>query len=79
MPDVVAAQKPDVASASQRGPGHEQEVGIADVGGGQQLIINGQSLREGEDFTFDGSAERGDGKFLVYGGHGGDTLKGGAR
>jgi hypothetical protein len=44
---------------------------------GQQLIVNGQSLRAGEDFTFDGSAET-DGKFLIYGGHGTDILKGGA-
>jgi Ca2+-binding RTX toxin-like protein len=47
------------------------------VAAGQQLIVNGQSLRPGEDFTFDGSAER-DGKFLIYGGHGVDTLRGGA-
>jgi VCBS repeat-containing protein len=46
------------------------------VAAGQQLIVNGQSLREGEDLTFDGSAER-DGKFLVYGGHGLDLLRGG--
>jgi VCBS repeat-containing protein len=46
------------------------------VAAGHQLIVNGQSLREGEDFSFDGSAER-DGKFLVYGGHGVDTLRGG--
>jgi Ca2+-binding RTX toxin-like protein len=43
---------------------------------GQQLIVNGQSLRAGEDFTFNGSAEH-DGKFLVYGGHGVDHLTGG--
>jgi Ca2+-binding RTX toxin-like protein len=43
---------------------------------GQQLIVNAQSLRAGEDFTFDGSAEH-DGKFVVYGGHGTDILKGG--
>ena len=48
----------------------------ANVAARQQLIVNGQSLREGEDFTLDGSAER-DGKFLVYGGHGVDTLRGG--
>jgi Ca2+-binding RTX toxin-like protein len=46
------------------------------VAAGQQLIVNGSSLRAGEDFTFDGSAEH-DGKFLVYGGHGVDILKGG--
>ncbi|HYD37697.1 MAG TPA: M10 family metallopeptidase C-terminal domain-containing protein, partial [Allosphingosinicella sp.] len=44
---------------------------------GQQMIVNAQSLRVGEDFTFDGSAET-DGKFLVYGGHGVDDLTGGA-
>jgi Ca2+-binding RTX toxin-like protein len=47
------------------------------VASGQQLIVNAQSLRPGEDFTFDGSAES-DGKFLVYGGHGVDDLTGGA-
>jgi Ca2+-binding RTX toxin-like protein len=47
------------------------------VPAGQQLIVNGQSLRAGEDFTFDGSAES-DGKFLVYGGLGVDHLTGGA-
>src|SRR4051812_6288063 len=46
------------------------------VAAGQQLIVNAQSLRAGEDFTFDGSAEH-DGKFLVYAGNGVDTLKGG--
>jgi Ca2+-binding RTX toxin-like protein len=43
---------------------------------GQQLIVNAQSLRAGEDFTFDGSAEH-DGKFLVFGGRGVDHLTGG--
>jgi Ca2+-binding RTX toxin-like protein len=43
---------------------------------GQQLIVNAQSLRAGEDFTFDGSAEK-DGRFLIYGGHGVDDLTGG--
>ena len=47
------------------------------VAAGQQLIVNAQSLRAGEDFTFDGSAES-DGTFLVYGGHGVDDLAGGA-
>jgi Ca2+-binding RTX toxin-like protein len=42
-----------------------------------QMLVNAQSLRAGEDFTFNGSAET-DGMFLVYGGHGVDTLKGGA-
>jgi Ca2+-binding RTX toxin-like protein len=46
------------------------------VAAGQQLIVNAQSLRAGEDFTFNGSAEH-DGKFLVYGGHGVDHLTGG--
>jgi Ca2+-binding RTX toxin-like protein len=49
----------------------------ANVVGGTQLIVNAQSLRAGEDFTFDGSAET-DGKFLIYGGHGVDNLTGGA-
>jgi Ca2+-binding RTX toxin-like protein len=46
------------------------------VAAGQQLIVNAQSLRAGEDFTFNGSAET-DGRFLVYGGHGVDRLTGG--
>jgi serralysin len=46
------------------------------VTAGQQMIVNGQSLRVGEDFTFNGSAEH-DGTFLVYGGHGVDHLTGG--
>jgi Ca2+-binding RTX toxin-like protein len=46
------------------------------VAAGVQLIVNAQSLRAGEDFTFDGSAES-DGRFLVYGGHGVDDLTGG--
>jgi Ca2+-binding RTX toxin-like protein len=50
----------------------------SNVPAGFQLIVNAQSLRVGEDFTFDGSAETDGGMFLVYGGHGVDTLKGGA-
>ena len=49
----------------------------ANVAAGVQLIVNAQSLRTGEDFTFDGSAET-DGRFLVYAGHGVDILTGGA-
>jgi Ca2+-binding RTX toxin-like protein len=58
---------------------YDYDVTTADgnVASGQQLIVNAQSLRAGEDFTFDGSAES-DGKFLVYGGHGVDDLTGGA-
>ncbi|HYD36927.1 MAG TPA: calcium-binding protein, partial [Allosphingosinicella sp.] len=47
------------------------------VAAGQQLIVNAQSLRDGEYFTFDGSAES-DGSFLIYAGHGVDRLTGGA-
>jgi hypothetical protein len=43
---------------------------------GIQARINGSALLEGEDFTFDGSAET-DAKFVVYGGRGKDTLIGG--
>ena len=58
---------------------YDFDVTMADgnVAAGQQLIVNAQSLRAGEDFTFDGSAES-DGRFLVYGGHGVDDLTGGA-
>ncbi|MEA3063688.1 MAG: hypothetical protein QOJ27_116, partial [Sphingomonadales bacterium] len=47
------------------------------VAAGQQLIVNAQSLRAGEDLVFDGSAET-DGKFLIFASRGLDTLKGGA-
>ena len=49
----------------------------ANVPAGMQVIVNAQSLLAGEDFTFDGSAET-NGKFLIYAGHGVDTLRGGA-
>jgi Ca2+-binding RTX toxin-like protein len=57
---------------------YDYDVTTADgnVAAGQQLIVNAQSLRAGEDFTFDGSAET-DGRFLIYGGHGTDNLTGG--
>jgi predicted extracellular nuclease len=47
------------------------------VAAGAALKVNGSGLRAGENFTFDGSAET-DGQYLVYGGRGTDTLKGGA-
>ncbi|HYW16158.1 MAG TPA: calcium-binding protein, partial [Allosphingosinicella sp.] len=43
---------------------------------GVQARINGSALLEGEDFTFDGSAET-DARFVVYGGRGKDILTGG--
>jgi len=43
---------------------------------GVQARINGAALLEGEDFTFNGSAET-DASFVVYGGKGKDTLTGG--
>ena len=49
----------------------------SNVAAGTQLIVNGQSLLAGEDFTFNGSAET-DGTFLIYGGAGTDHLTGGA-
>ena len=48
------------------------------VAPGQQLRINAQSLQAGEDLVFDGSAETGGGRFLIYGGFGIETLTGGA-
>jgi hypothetical protein len=48
----------------------------ANVAAGETLIVNGSSLRAGEDFAFDGSAEN-DGKFLIFGGNGVDTFIGG--
>jgi Ca2+-binding RTX toxin-like protein len=57
---------------------YDYDIAAADnlVSAGRQLIVNAQSLRAGEDFTFDGSAET-DGRFLVYGGHGVDDFTGG--
>ncbi len=49
----------------------------ANVLPGQQLVVNGQSLLAGENFTFDGSAETDGGRYLVYGGRGTDDLTGG--
>ena len=43
---------------------------------GLQVRVNGTALLEGEDFTFNGSAET-NAKFVVYGGKGKDTLTGG--
>jgi Ca2+-binding RTX toxin-like protein len=43
---------------------------------GVQARINAAALLEGEDFTFDGSAEK-DASFVVYGGKGRDSLTGG--
>ncbi|HYJ84386.1 MAG TPA: calcium-binding protein, partial [Allosphingosinicella sp.] len=51
-------------------------VNDANFAAGVQARINGAALLEGEDFTFDGSAET-DAKFVVYGGKGVDTLTGG--
>lgn len=49
----------------------------ATVAPGVQFKVNGSNLLAGEDLTFNGSAEQ-DGTFLIYGGFGTDTLKGGA-
>ncbi|MEA3001238.1 MAG: hypothetical protein QOH81_26, partial [Sphingomonadales bacterium] len=48
----------------------------ANVAAGVQFIVDANRLRAGEDFTFDGSAER-DGSFFIYGGGGTDNLTGG--
>ncbi|HEX8616975.1 MAG TPA: Ig-like domain-containing protein, partial [Thermoanaerobaculia bacterium] len=47
------------------------------VAAGTQLQIDAGRLREGEDFTFDGSAET-DGSFRIAGGYGDEDLTGGA-
>jgi hypothetical protein len=48
----------------------------ANLGAGQQLVVTFNSLKAGEDVTFDGSAET-DGYFFTYGGLGTDHLTGG--
>jgi Ca2+-binding RTX toxin-like protein len=45
---------------------------------GQRLVLTANTLRAGEDFTFDGSAEA-NGAFLTYGGLGVDTITGGQK
>src|SRR5205085_6213146 len=48
----------------------------ANVAAGQLLTVNFNTLRSGENVTFNGSAET-DGSFLTYGGLGNDTVTGG--
>jgi len=48
----------------------------ANVAAGQTLTVNWNTLRAGEDVTFNGAAET-DGKFLTYGGAGVDHITGG--
>src|SRR5205085_7307325 len=48
----------------------------ANVGAGQLFTVNWNTLRAGENVTFNGSAET-DGSFLTYGGAGNDTITGG--
>ena len=48
------------------------------VAAGERLIVNASDLGAGNHLDFDGSAEL-DGRFLVYGGAGDDTIMGGAK
>ncbi|HEY0324658.1 MAG TPA: hypothetical protein VGC46_01605, partial [Allosphingosinicella sp.] len=48
----------------------------SNVAAGATLLVDGVTLRAGEDLTFDGSAET-DGNFLIYAGMGVDNLTGG--
>ena len=50
----------------------------ANVGAGQQLVVNFNTLAAGENVNFNGSAET-DGSFLFYGGLGADHLTGGGQ
>ena len=49
----------------------------ANVAAGATLLVDGTQLVAGESFTFNGAAET-DGKFILAGGNGVDTLTGGA-
>lgn len=49
----------------------------ATLAAGQVLTVDASSLRAGEDFTFNGSAET-DANFVIYGGRGTDNFTGGA-
>jgi Ca2+-binding RTX toxin-like protein len=48
------------------------------VAAGQQLVVSFNTLRAGENVTFNGAAET-DGTFLTYGGFGADVLTGGQK
>jgi Ca2+-binding RTX toxin-like protein len=50
----------------------------ANVAAGRQLVVTFNTLRAGENVTFNGSAET-DGTFLTYGGFGTDILTGGQK
>jgi Ca2+-binding RTX toxin-like protein len=50
----------------------------ANVAAGQQLVVTANTLRAGENFTFNGAAEL-DGSLLTYGGLGIDILTGGQK
>ena len=60
--------------------GHDYTLTMNDgnVATGERLIVNAAALGNDNHLTFDGSAEL-DGRFLVYGGAGDDTITGGAR
>lgn len=49
----------------------------AAVAAGQQMIVQGNTLRAGENLIFNGAAET-DGSFLMFAGLGGESLSGGA-
>ncbi|WP_324808341.1 Calx-beta domain-containing protein [Sphingomonas sp. LY29] len=49
----------------------------ASLAAGKNLVLQGNTLQAGEDFTFNGSAET-DGSFTVYGGFGVDNFTGGS-
>ena len=49
----------------------------ANVAAGQQLLVTAMSLQANETLNFNGSAET-NGRFLIFGGRGADTIVGGA-
>jgi Ca2+-binding RTX toxin-like protein len=57
---------------------YDLTTGDANVGAGERMVVTFNTLRDGENVTFDGSAES-DGWFLTYGGHGDDRLTGGSQ
>jgi Ca2+-binding RTX toxin-like protein len=64
------------ASAPESAPSYEVVLKNGNVASGATLIVNGSSLGEAQALSFDGSAVA-DGRLRIFGGAGGDVLRGG--
>ncbi|HET9640380.1 MAG TPA: M10 family metallopeptidase C-terminal domain-containing protein [Allosphingosinicella sp.] len=73
---ILAGSNPNFGEPGTNRYDYVLTINDANFAAGVQARINGAALLEGEDFTFNGSAET-DALFVVYGGKGVDTLTGG--